>query len=112
MTVGLLGLIGFVIFVLAQLYRTLKTFEDLLVDLRKDLPPVLAKLQTTLDGVNSEIDRIEQLAATFEQVSTGIQSTTGAVQRVVASPFIKVAGLASGAGAALSRWLKHEGKED
>jgi len=112
LTIGILALIVFVIFVLAQVYRTLRRFEDLLTNLNEDLPQVLSKLQTTLDGVNSEMDRVEQLVATFEEVSAGVQSTTGFVQRAVASPFIRVAGLASGAGAALSRLIRREGTED
>ncbi len=108
LTIGLLALIAFVIFVLAQLYRTLRRFEDLLVNLNEDLPPVLSKLQTTLDGVNSEMDRIEQLVATFEEVGAGVQSTTSFVRRAVSSPFIRVAGFASGAGAALSRLVGRE----
>ncbi len=112
LTIGLLALIGFVIFVLGQLYRTLRKFEDLLVNLNEDLPPVLSKLQTTLDGVNSEMERVEQLVATFEEVSASVQKTTGFVQRAVSSPFIRVAGLASGASAALSRLVRRETNKD
>ena len=108
LTIGLLALIAFVMLVLAQLYRTLRRFEDLLVNLNEDLPPVLSKLQTTLDGVNSEMDRVEQLVTTFEEVSASVQNTTGLVQRAVVSPFIRVAGFASGAGAALSRLVRRQ----
>ncbi len=112
LTIGLLVLIAFVIFVLAQVYRTLRRFEDLLTNLNEDLPSVLSKLQMTLDGVNSEIDCVEQLVAVFEEVSAGVQSTTGFVRRAVSSPFIRVAGFASGAGAALSRLARREKNND
>ena len=112
LTVGLLVLIGFVVFVLIQLYRTLRTFENLLVNINRDLPPVLSKLQLTLDGVNSEMDRMEQLVTSFQEVSATVQSTSGFVQRAVTSPFIRIAGLASGAGATLSRLIKRGKRSD
>ena len=112
LTIGLLVLIGFVVFVLAQLYRTLRTFEDLLNNINEDLPPVLGKLQITLDGVNSEMDRVEQIVASFQEVSATMQNTTGFVQRAVASPFIKISGFASGAATALSRLVHRNKKRD
>lgn len=108
LTVGVLILIGFIVFVLIQFSRTLRTFENLLININKDLPPVLTKLQLTLDGVNSEMDRVEQLVTAFQEVSTTVRGTTGFVQRVVASPFTRIASVASGAGSVLSRLIKRD----
>ena len=110
--VGLLVLIAFVVFVMVQLHRTLSSFSVFLDNVNRDLPPLLSKLQQTLDGVNSEIDRVEHIVASFHEVSTTVQTTTDMVQKAVASPFIRVSSLASGAGAALSRLIKRdEGKK-
>lgn len=108
LTVGLLVLIGFVIAVLIQLRKTLRTFDELLTNINQDVPSVLSKLQLALDGVNTEMEKVEQLVSSFQEVSDSVQNTTGFVQRAVATPFIRVAGLASGAGAIFARLVKRD----
>ncbi len=106
LTLGLLVLIGFVAYALIALQRTLRTFDELLSNINKDLPSVLSKLQITLDGVNSEMDRVEQIVSSFQEVSSSVQNTTGMVRRIVSTPFIKLSGVASGASAAMSRLVR------
>jgi uncharacterized protein YoxC len=110
LTVGLLILIGFIVFVLVQLYRTLRTFENLLTNINKDLPIILSKLQLTLDGVNYEMDRVEQVVASLQGVSATLRNTRGFVKRTVSPPFVKIAGVASGVGTAVSLLVKHDKK--
>jgi predicted PurR-regulated permease PerM len=102
LTLGLLALIGFVINVLIQLHLTLKTFNALLHNLNRELPSILIKLQIALDGVNSELDKVEEIVNSFHEVSAKVQNTTGMVQRVVTSPVIRVASILSGAKTAVS----------
>jgi hypothetical protein len=102
LTLGLLTLIGFVINVLIQLHLTLKTFNALLHNVNRELPSILIKLQIALDGVNSELDKVEEIVNSFHEVSAKVQNTTGMVQRVVASPVIRVASILSGAKTAVS----------
>lgn len=110
LTLSLLTLIGFIIYVLMQVGRTLRNFDELLVTLNKDIPSILSKLQLTLNGVNTEMDRVEQIVSSFQEVSERVQSTTGLVRRAVSSPLIKVSSVASGASAALSKLIGRRGR--
>lgn len=109
-TVGLLALIGSVIYVLIQLHRTLSTLDETLRNVNQELPSILIKLQLTLDGVNSELGRVEEIVSSFHDVSNRVQTTTNLVQQAVASPVVRLAGLAAGARAALANLVgrKHD----
>lgn len=108
-TIGLLALIGSIIYVLMQMHRTLSTLDATLQNVNRELPSILIKLQLTLDGVNSELDRVEDIVTSFHDVSTRVQNTTSLVQRVVASPVIRLAGLAAGARTTLSNLVGRKG---
>ncbi|MDP1809000.1 MAG: DUF948 domain-containing protein [Actinomycetota bacterium] len=101
-TIGLLALIGSMIYVLIQLRRTLSTLDETLRNVNRELPSILMKLQLTLDGVNSELGRVEDIVSSFHEVSNKVQTTTSLVQRAVASPVIRLVGLAAGARTTLA----------
>ena len=102
LTVGLLVLIGVMVYALAQLSRTLRTLDELLGNVNRELPSILSKLQLALDGVNSELGRVEELVTSFQDVSLKVQSTTNLLQRAVATPALRLAGLAAGARATVA----------
>jgi len=105
LTLGLLALIGSLIYVLLQLHRTLRSLDEVLQNVNRELPSTLIKLQLALDGVNSELGRVEDLVSSFHDVSAKVHNTTTLVQRVVASPVIRVASLVAGARTAFSNLL-------
>ncbi len=102
LTIGLLILIAFVVRVMVQMYRTLASLDEALQTVNRELPSILVKLQLTLDGVHSELDRVEDIVASFHDVSAKVHKTTSLVQGAVASPVIRLVGLAAGARTALS----------
>src|SRR3990172_578247 len=102
LTIGLLVLIAFIIYVLVQMHRTLSSLDEALQTVNRELPAILSKLQLTLDGVHSELDRVEDIVTSFHDVSAKVHKTTSLVQGAVASPVIRLVGLAAGARATLS----------
>lgn len=111
LTVGLLVLICFIILVLIQFYRTLRRLEELIGIINKDMPSILDKLQLALNGVNSEIGKIEDLVASLNDVSATVRGTAELAKRAMTSPYVKAAGLAAGAGTVLSRLVRRDKKE-
>jgi uncharacterized protein YoxC len=103
LTAGLLVLIGVVIYVLMQLHRTLSTLDEVLQNVNREIPSILIKLQLMLDGVNSELGRVEEIVSSFYDVGAKVQNTTNLVQMAVSSPLEKLAGLATGARTTLAK---------
>ncbi len=108
LTLGLLVLIGFLVHVLIQLRRTLTTLDVMLQNIDSELPTILSKLQLALDGVNTEIDRVEEIVTSFENVRTKVGKTTNLVQRAFVSPGIKASGILSGAKVVLAGLLRRK----
>ena len=102
LTLGLLALIGFIIYALIQLHRTLQTLDDVLKNVNRELPNVLIKLEHALDGVNSELERVDNIVSSFKDVSAKVQSTTSLAQRAVVLPVARLVSLVSGAQSAVS----------
>ncbi len=106
LTLGLLVLIGFLIHVLIQLRRTLTTLDGMLQNVDSELPTILLKLQSALDGVNSEIGRVEEIVTSFQNVRAKVGNTTDLVQRAFVSPATKASGVLSGAKVVLAGLLR------
>ena len=106
LTLGLLLLIGFVIHVLLQMNRTLRTLDDLLKNINKEVPAVLTKLELALDGVNFEIERVDDIVTSLNDVRAKVQNTSTLVHRAFSAPATKVSGLLSGFKTALGALLK------
>jgi len=82
-----------------MLYRLATTFSaaaDMIEDVNKEVVPILSRVQTTLDEVNSELGKIDELTGTVVAVADKLESTTSAVQSAVSVPLKKLGGLAAG----------------
>lgn len=114
MTVSIVILVAFVIIVLMQLKKTLTTIDDLAGNINSEIIPLLSKAQTTLDEINSELERVDGIVSTFQEVSDKVQNSTdiakGMARRVVATPVVKIAGLASGARTAINNIVSRRQK--
>lgn len=114
MTVSIVILVAFVIIVLMQLKKTLTTIDDLAGNINSEIIPLLSKAQTTLDEINSELERVDGIVSTFQEVSDKVQNSTdiakGMARKVVATPVVKIAGLASGARTAINNIVSRRQK--
>jgi len=73
--------------------------------------PILTRLQTTVDEVNSELGKIDEITGSVATVTDSIGNTTSAIQTAIGSPVKKVAGLSAGVSEALSTFLSGRRKE-
>jgi uncharacterized protein YoxC len=105
-----------VVTALALAYMLLKvggTFSRMNMFLRRldeEVIPLLTKLQVTLDEVNSNLEKADDMMGSLVDVTDSVESTTRAVQIAVATPVKKAAGLSSGVSQALATLFNQRGR--
>lgn len=100
--------VGFALFRLASVFSQL---SGMLHDVNGEVVPILSRLQTTVDEVNSELGKIDEITGSVVTVTETIENTTTAVHSAISSPVKKVAGLSAGLEEAISTFLRGRRKE-
>ncbi len=67
-----------------------------------EVVPILNKAQTTVDGVNLELSRVDEIMQTAVGATKGAEKTVQTVSSAVTSPVRKLTGLAAGAKEAVA----------
>jgi uncharacterized protein YoxC len=96
-------LTAWVLFKLVQMLGITNRFLD---EVRVETIPLMTRFQTTMDHVNTELDRVDGILTALEGVSEKANAATKVVQEVVTSPVVKIIGVGAGAGKAYSKWRK------
>lgn len=94
----------FTAWLLVQLVKTMGILNHFLDDVRVETIPLMSRFQTTMDHVNTELDRVDGILTAVESLSDKANNATKVVQEVVTSPVVKAIGIGAGAGKAYSRW--------
>ena len=100
--------LAYALFRLSGVFRRLTA---ILTDANTRVIPLLTRVETTLDGVNSELGKIEQLTGSVAEIVRTAEQTTTAVHGAVAKPLKKAAGIAAGVRGAIASFLSGEPKE-
>lgn len=99
LVVAVVVLIGFIVPVLIELWQIGRI-------VKKELSPLINKLNTTIDEINTELSRVDGIVQSAERVSKTVDSTTKAAQQVISSPLIKLVSISAGVKKALSTFGK------
>jgi hypothetical protein len=91
--------LGYMFLRLAGLFGRLGTSVTEVTD---EVVPILHKAQTTVDGVNQELARVDEIMQSAVGATKGAERAVGTVSRAVSTPVKKVSGLAAGAREAVS----------
>ena len=100
--------LAYALFRLSSVFRRL---ADMLTSAGTQVIPLLTRVETTLDGVNSELGRVEQITGSVAEIVKTAEHTTTAVHDAVAKPARKAAGLAAGVTEGIATFLSGKGKE-
>jgi ABC-type transporter Mla subunit MlaD len=100
-----------VTYALVRLAGLLRETTTMLHDVNGEFVPILTRLQTTVDEVNSELGKIDEITGSVVSVTDTIGNTSSAIQSAIGSPVKKVAGFSAGVGEALSTFLSGRRKE-
>ncbi len=96
------------------LFRLASTFQRLnstLADVNTQVIPLLTRVESTLDGVNSELGKIDEITGSAAVMAKTAENTTTAVYGIVATPLKKVAGVAAGVYEGVGTFVFGKGKE-
>lgn len=99
------------LFALIRLALVLGRLTDILTDTRTQVIPLLTRLESTLDGVNSELARVDEITESVGTIVKTAASTTSAVHSAVATPLKKVAGLTSAISEGIATFVYGNRKE-
>ena len=101
-----------VVFSLFRLGTVFKRLSNILADANTQVIPLLTRVESTLDGVNSELGKVDQITGSVAGIVRTAEVTTMAVQGAVAKPIKKIAGLAAGVNAAVTSFVTRRRKEN
>ncbi|HZQ66639.1 MAG TPA: hypothetical protein VFA66_15590 [Gaiellaceae bacterium] len=79
-----------------RLGGTLRRASSLLQGTEKELLPVISKVGGTLDRVNLQLDKVDQITDSAVDAVAGVDSAVRTVTAVVTKPVEKLAGLVAG----------------
>jgi len=77
---------GFVIWAVFELVKTLRSTRMMVERLDATLIPLLDKADVTVDAVNAELLRIDEIVTRVEEVTDRVSSTSRTVQEVANAP--------------------------
>ncbi len=90
-----------------RLGATLGRASSLLKGTEEELLPVISKLGGTVDRVNGQLDKVDQITDSAVDAVAGVDTAIRTVSGVVTRPIGKLAGLAAGARHAASSVRAH-----
>jgi ABC-type transporter Mla subunit MlaD len=75
--------LGVLIWALVRAVDTMASVKQLADDTDRDLPPLMAKADATLDAVNDELGRVQGIVEQVKEVTDSVTETKRAADRVV-----------------------------
>ena len=97
-------------FLLLKMGGTFTRLNVFLKRLDEEVIPLLSKLQMTLEEVNSQLGKLDDMMGTLVGVTDRVDHTTRAVSSAITTPARKVAGLSAGVSEAISSLVSQRGR--
>jgi uncharacterized protein YoxC len=93
------------IYALIRLGGTLGSAKKLLTDVDTEVVPLLKQATETLDGVNTELDKIDVVMSSVVDVTEKVDQTTRVVESAITVPAKKAAAFGAGVSQAVSSFF-------
>lgn len=90
------------VYMLVRAGNTLRSVEKMVEDLDREMVPLLQKVGTTVEEVNQELDKVNELTATAVSMAQKVDATARAVESAVGTPAKKAAAFTAGVQQTLS----------
>ncbi len=100
------------IYALVRLGSTLGSAEKLLTDVDTEVVPLLKQATETLDGVNTELDKIGVVMTSVVDATEKVDHTTRAVESAISVPAKKAAAFGAGVSQAVSTFFSRGADSD
>jgi hypothetical protein len=99
-------------FALFRLGTVFKHLSSILGDANTQVIPLLTRMESTLDGVNAELGKVDDITGSVAGIMKTAEQTTTAVHGAVAKPMRKAAGLAAGVSEGITSFISGKRKEN
>jgi len=93
------------IYALVRLGGTLGSADKLLTDVDGEVVPLLKQATETLDGVNSELDKVDVVMSSVVDVTEKVDQTTRVVESAITVPAKKAAAFGAGVSQAVTSFF-------
>ena len=97
------------IYALVRLGGTLRSAEKLLTDVDTEVVPLLKQATETLDGVNTELDKVDVVMSSVVDATEKVDQTTRIVESAISVPAKKAAAFGAGVSQAVSSFFNRGG---
>jgi uncharacterized protein YoxC len=84
------------VYMLLRAGKALQSVDKLVTDLDAEVVPVINKAGTTVDEVNAELDKVNDITASVAEMTERVDAATRAVESVLSTPAKKAAAFTSG----------------
>ncbi len=93
------------IYALVRLGGTLRSAEKLMTDVDTEVVPLLKQATETLDGVNTELDKVDVVMSSVVDATEKVDQTTRLVESAITVPAKKAAAFGAGVSQAVSSFF-------
>ena len=94
--------------VLARVLQVLRELRTEVAALRAETKPLVAELQTAVDGARDDLDRFDRVLGSAEAISANMAGASRVTRMALSTPVIKTVALASGTSRAASRLTRRD----
>jgi hypothetical protein len=101
-----------IVYSLFRLGTVFKRLSSILADANTQVIPLLTRVETTIDGVNAELGKVDQITGSVAEIVRTAEVTTTAIHGAVSKPVQKVAGLFAGLNAGVTSFFTRKRKEN
>ncbi|MFI9722301.1 DUF948 domain-containing protein [Streptomyces sp. NPDC052396] len=96
-------LVSFIALVLVRLAQTLKAATKLVAEVTEQAVPLLADASATVRSANSQLARVDSIAADVQEVTANASALSSTVSTAFGGPLVKVAAFSYGVRRAMGR---------
>jgi len=93
------------VYLLVKAGKVLGSLKKIVTDLDTELVPLLEKIGTTVDEVNQELDKVNEITGSVVGMTQRIDNTSRAVESALSKPAKKAAAFTAGAQQAVSSFV-------
>lgn len=108
LVISIVALVAYLVTVLIQLRKTLASAEELIKNVNTQITPLSANLNEAVERVNKELDRVDVVVGSVQEMSERVQVTMEIIREVITSPLVKVASFSAGTREAIKRFISRD----
>ncbi len=97
------------VYMLIRAGRALQSVDKLVTDIDAEVVPVINKAGTTVDEVNAELGKVNDITASVAEMTERVDSATRVVETALSTPAKKAAAFTSGVTQAVSSFFSRHG---